>query len=165
MTDQTPPPSDPTAAPAAPAVPPAPAYAAPPAPAYAAPAPAYGAPAGGGPVGQIRSTGMSMLLFIVTFSIYGYVWYFKTGEERKQYSGNGLGGGLSLLIGFFVSPVMLFLVPAEIGNLQAQYGQQKTVSGPTGFWVLIPLVGSIIWFVKVNGALNEFWKSQGATAA
>jgi hypothetical protein len=161
MTDQTPPPAfDPAATPPAPAETPAPPYAAPPA------VPAYGgAPAvGGGPVGKIRGTGVSILLAIVTLGIYELVWYYKTAEERKQYSGNGLGGGISLLIAFVVSPVMLFLAPAEIGNLQAQYGQPKTVSGPTGFWVLIPLVGAIVWFVKVNGAINDFWKSQGVTA-
>jgi hypothetical protein len=139
-------------------MPAAPAYAAPPAPAYAAPA-----AGGGGPLGQIRSTGMSIVFAIITLGIYELVWFYKTANERKLYSGDGLGGGLSLLIAFVVSPVMLFLAPAEIGTLQAKYGQPKTVSGPTGFWVLIPLVGSIIWFVKVNGAINDFWRSQGAT--
>jgi hypothetical protein len=60
---------------------------------------------------------------------------------------------------------MVFLMPAEIGNLQARYGQQKTISGVTGLWVLLPIAGSIVWFVKVNGAINEFWKSQGVQAA
>jgi hypothetical protein len=34
----------------------------------------------------------------------------------------------------------------------------------TGLWyfpgVLI-LVGPIVWFVKTNGALNDYWRSQG----
>jgi hypothetical protein len=27
---------------------------------------------------------------------------------------------------------------------------------------LLPLIGSIIWFVKTNGALNAYWRSVGA---
>jgi hypothetical protein len=36
---------------------------------------------------------------------------------------------------------------------------EKPVSGVTGFWNLIPLVGFIIWVVKVQGALNRRWES------
>ncbi len=129
-------------------------------------APAYGTPAplGAGPVGKIRGTGVSILLAIVTLGIYQLVWWFKTANERKLYSGNGLGGGVTLLIAILLAPVMIFLGAAEVGNLQAQYGQPKTVSGVTGLWILLPLVGGIVWFVKVNGAINEFWKSQGVAA-
>jgi hypothetical protein len=38
------------------------------------------------------------------------------------------------------------------------------VSGVTGFWMLLPLIGFIIWVVKVQGALNRFWESKGAAA-
>jgi len=41
-------------------------------------------------------------------------------------------------------------------------GQAKPVSGMTGFWNLIPLVGFIIWIVKVQGALNGSWEAAGA---
>jgi hypothetical protein len=37
-------------------------------------------------------------------------------------------------------------------------GHEKPVSGATGFWNLIPLVGFIIWTVKVQGALNRVWE-------
>ena len=33
----------------------------------------------------------------------------------------------------------------------------------TGFWLLLPLIGSIVWFVKVQGRLNDYWRSLGAT--
>ncbi len=35
----------------------------------------------------------------------------------------------------------LFLLPAEIGNMYAEEGLEKPVTGVTGFWFLIPLVG------------------------
>jgi hypothetical protein len=161
MTEQPPQASDPQSAT------PPPAYSAPPPPPPtpnpygSAPPQAYG---GAGPVGQIRGTGMSILLAIVTLGIYELVWVYKTSDERKRFSGDGLGGGLSLLLFFFVAPVMVFLMAAEIGNLQEKYGQPKTVSGVTGLWILLPLAGGIVWFVKVNGAINDFWKSQGVTA-
>jgi hypothetical protein len=37
------------------------------------------------------------------------------------------------------------------------------VSGLTGFWNLLPIIGSIVWLVKTQHALNDFWVSQGAT--
>ncbi len=44
-------------------------------------------------------------------------------------------------------------------------GQAKPVSGATGLWYFpacFILIGPIVWFVKTNGALNEYWRSQGA---
>ncbi|MEJ7628811.1 MAG: hypothetical protein WKF54_04395 [Nocardioidaceae bacterium] len=38
----------------------------------------------------------------------------------------------------------------------------------TGLWVIpgiLIIVGPIIWFVKVNGALNDYWRSLGASRA
>ena len=29
----------------------------------------------------------------------------------------------------------------------------------TGFWVLLPLVGGLVWLFKVQGRLNEYWAS------
>lgn len=46
--------------------------------------------------------------------------------------------------------------PALTGNV----GQPR---GP-GITLLLPLVGSIIWFWKCQTALNDFWVSKGATA-
>ncbi len=43
---------------------------------------------------------------------------------------------------------------------------RSPVSGVTGLWALLLgwffFVGLIVWFVKVNGALNAYWRSQGA---
>jgi membrane protease YdiL (CAAX protease family) len=121
-------------------------------------------PVAAGPIGQIRSTGTCILLMIVTLGIYSLVYYFKTHEEMKQHSGQGLGGAVALILGLFVSIVLVFTFPGEVGKLRQSRGQEPKVSAMTGFWVLLPLIGSIVWFVKTNGALNEYWESQGATA-
>jgi hypothetical protein len=39
------------------------------------------------------------------------------------------------------------------------------MTGWTGLWVLLPLVGWFVWVVKVQGALNRYWQSHEATSA
>lgn len=120
-----------------------------------------------GPVGQVRSTGTCILLTIVTLGIYTWVWYFKTHEEMKRHTGEGLGGGVALILAIFISIVMPFLTPNEVGRLYERRGQQPPVTAVTGLWFLLLgwffLVGAIVWFVKVNGALNDYWRSVGAS--
>jgi uncharacterized protein DUF4234 len=129
-------------------------------------APLYGP--GDGPIGTVRSTGTCVLLTIVTLGFYTWYWYYKTHDEMKQHTGNGLGGGVALLLAIFISIVMPFLSSNEVGGLYERKGQPKPVSAATGLWFLLLgwffFVGAIVWFVKTNGALNEYWKSQGATA-
>ncbi|RNL65352.1 DUF4234 domain-containing protein [Nocardioides marmoriginsengisoli] len=177
MTDQTPPPIDPPSDPTAPQppppaygapapgqVPPPPPYGAVPVNPYGAPPVAYGAP-GYGQIGKVRSTGTSILLFIVTLGIYGYVWWWKTHDEMKNHTGQGLGGPIAFIIAFLISPVAAFLTSDEVGKLYERRGQAKPVSAITGLWYfpgMLLLVLPIVWFVKTNGALNDYWKSLGA---
>jgi hypothetical protein len=124
-----------------------------------APPPAMGP----GPVGQIRNTGTCFLLAIVTLFIYTFVWYYKTHEEMKNHSGQGLGGVVALILALFVGIAMPFLTAHEVGKMYERAGRQAPVSAITGLWTLIPLLGAIIWFVKTNGALNSYWESLGAS--
>jgi hypothetical protein len=129
------------------------------APAYAQ----YARPTG--PIGQVRSTGLMILLFFVTFGIWSLVYYYQTHEEMKRHSGEGIGGVLALVLGFFVGFASPFLLSSEVGGLYERAGRPKPVSGATGLWVypgFLILVGPFVWFVKTNGALNEYWRSVGA---
>ena len=121
-----------------------------------------------GPLGTVRGTGACVLLTIVTLGFYTWYWFYKTHDEMKQHSGNGLGGGIALLLTIFVGIVMPFLNSNEVGGLYERKGQPKPVSAITGLWYVLLawlfLIGPIVWFVKTNGALNEYWKSQGAVA-
>ena len=110
-----------------------------------------------GAIGKQRSTGTAILLAIVTLGIYALVWVYATSKEMKEHSGTGLGGGIALLIYVFVAPATFFLTANEVGGLYIRQGQPKPVSAMTGFWLLLPLLGPIVWFVKVNGALNAYW--------
>jgi hypothetical protein len=120
--------------------------------------------AAAGPVGKPRGIAFVIIISIITFGIYFLYWLYKTGEETKRYSGDGLGGVLWLVIGLLIGIVMWFVAPSEVGKLYSREGQHQPVSGVTGFWMLLPLIGFIIWVVKVQGALNRFWESKGAAA-
>jgi hypothetical protein len=116
-----------------------------------------------GPVGNTRSIGLSILWAILTLTIYTYVWTYKTHEEIKRYSGNGVGGVIGFVIYFLLAPVTYFLVPSEVRYMYEDLdGEKSPVRGLTGLWILLPLIGQIVWFVKVQGALNRYWQSKGA---
>jgi len=114
-------------------------------------------------LGKPRGIGVSILLAIVTLGIYTWVWTFKTYSEIKNHSGIGVGGGVGLLIQIIISPVTYFLLPSTVGQMVSASGQPSRVKGTTGFWILLPLIGSIVWFVKVQGQLNDYWRARGAT--
>jgi hypothetical protein len=140
----------------------------PPPPQGGVPAPAYGYPPavpGSAPVGKVRETGVCILLMIVTFGIYSLFWYFAVHDEMKRHKGTGLGGGIALLIAFFVGIAMPYLTSQEVGEMYERRGQHPPVTWVTGLWNfpgIFILVGPIVWFVKTNGALNAYWRSLGA---
>lgn len=119
-----------------------------------------------GPVGNTRSIGLSILWAILTLGIYTFVWVYRTQDEVKRYSGNGIGGVLGLVVYFLISPVTWFVVPSEVRYLYEDLdGGSSPVRGVTGLWMLLPIVGVFIWFFKVQGALNRYWESKGAAPA
>lgn len=123
---------------------------------------APGYPAMPGPLGTPRGIGACIGLAIVTLGIYTFVWTWKTHEEIKRHSGIGVGGPVGFLIYFVISPVTYFLLASEVRQMLARSGRPSRVQGLTGLWILLPLVGPIVWFVKVQGQLNEYWRSLGA---
>lgn len=135
------------------------------APVTAAPQAPYAA--GPAPLGKIRGTGACVGLTIVTLGFYTLYWYYKTSQEMKEHSGEGVGGGIALILALFVGFVMPFISSHETGKLYERRGQQAPVSAATGLWFILLgwffLVGCLVWFVKTNGALNDYWRSQGQT--
>ena len=116
-----------------------------------------------GPLGGPRSIGLWILLSIVTLGIANYVWVWRTQEEVKRRCGEGVGGWLGLVIYFVIAPVTFFLIPNEVQKLYRSEGDESPVGTLMGLWFLLPIIGWIIWFVKVQGALNGFWEARGAT--
>jgi hypothetical protein len=122
-----------------------------------------------GPLGNTRSIPLSILWAILTIGIYTFIWVYRTQEEMKKYSGNGVGGVIGLVIWIVIGIVTYFVVPSEVRYLHEDLdGGEKgsaPVRGITGLWVLLPIVGPFIWFFKVQGALNRYWESKGAPPA
>ena len=117
---------------------------------------------GWGPVGKVRSPWAVIGLSLITLGIYFLYWTYQVFREMKEHTYQGIGGPIGLLIGILIGIVNSFLIPAEIGTMYARAGQPKPVSGVTGFWTFIPLVGFIIWIIKVQGALNRRWETASA---
>jgi hypothetical protein len=118
-----------------------------------------------GPIGQIRPTGMIMLLFFVTLGIWGFIYYYNAQEEMKRHSGEGIGGVLALVIAIIFGLISPFILSHEVGQLYSRRGQEPPVTALTGLWFfpgIFILVGPFIWFVQTNRALNEYWQSVGA---
>ena len=88
-----------------------------------------------GPLGQPRGIGFGILLFIVTLGFYSWYWAFKTHEEIRQHSGEGLGGVLGLVVWILISPVSAFVIPSEIGKMYEKDGREAPVTGWTGLWL------------------------------
>jgi drug/metabolite transporter superfamily protein YnfA len=121
-----------------------------------------------GPLGQPRGIGFGILLFIVTLTIYGWYWAFKTHEEMKEHTGDGLGGVLGIVIWILINPVSAFVIPSEVGKMYARRGGIQPLSGWTGLWLYpfgVFIIPAIVWFVKVQGSLNRYWESAGMASA
>jgi hypothetical protein len=124
----------------------------------ATPPPPPAAASGWGPKGKVREPVAVIIFSIITLGIYFLVWSYKVFKENKDFSGAGVGGGIGLLLAILLGIVNWFLLPAEIGTIYERTGREKPVSGVTGFWNLIPLIGWIIWIVKVQGAMNRLYE-------
>lgn len=124
-----------------------------------------------GALGSPRGIGFGILLFIVTIGFYSWYWVFKTQEEIKQHSGEGVGGVIGLVVWILLSAVSAFVIPSEVGKMYTKDGQEPPITGWTGLWLFpgaILIIPAIVWFVKVQAAPNRYWaektRFEGAAA-
>ena len=130
------------------------------------PPPAQPAPeAGRGLIGKPRSVGLTILVTIVTFGVWAWIWSYLNGEELKNYRRDGLGGIVYLLFTFFIFPATMFLMANEVEKLYLDAGEQPPITTLWGLWFLLPLIGNIIWYVRIQKAINEFWQARGGTTS
>ena len=117
-----------------------------------------------GPLGQPRSLGLVILLTIITLGIWVLVWSYQNGDEIKRYANTGIGGVGYLLITLFISPVTMFLMAGEVEQLYRREGKQPPITTIWGLWFLLSIIGNIIWFVRIQKSINDYWTSHGAAA-
>jgi hypothetical protein len=117
-----------------------------------------------GPIGKPRNVLVCIMVFVVTLSLYGLYWVWCAHQEIRRRAATGVGDWLGLVINLVVPFVTLILVPHEAKQMYEREGERSPVSAWTGVWNPIPLVGSIIWLAKVQGALNRFWETRDAEA-
>jgi hypothetical protein len=132
-------------------------------PTPAQPPPPSSVPRPTGPIGQPRSPGLVIVLSIVTLGIYGLYWDYKTFQELKDHNGEGLGGVVGLILCWLI--VGYFLLSAEIAKTYENDGKPAPFGPVIGLWLFLPLIGFIIYILKVQVALNEYWVSKGASPA
>ncbi|MFN3258838.1 MAG: DUF4234 domain-containing protein [Ilumatobacter sp.] len=116
-----------------------------------------------GPVGKRRSIGLVILLSIVTFGIWIIVWSYQNGDEIKRFSGNGIGGIGYLFITLLLSPITMFLLAGEVEQMYRKEGKEPPITTIWGLWFLLPVIGNIIWYVRIQNAINDHWTAHGQT--
>jgi hypothetical protein len=112
--------------------------------------------------GPFYSTGLVILLTIVTLGVWGAIWTYRTSEDLKRYNGDGLGGVIGVVLYLLIQPVLMFTIPNEIKGMYERDGRQSPVTALWGLWFLLPLIGNLVWYVRVQRSLNDFWASKGA---
>jgi hypothetical protein len=66
-----------------------------------------------------------------------------------------------LFIWILITPVSGFVIPSEVGKMYRNGGRETPMTGWTGLWLFpgaILIIPAIVWFVKVQGALNRHWE-------
>jgi hypothetical protein len=120
----------------------------------------YGA-GGGGPIGRRENLWLQLLFALLTCGLYGIYWAYKSHEEIKVHTGEGVGGVVGALIYTFAGFVTLFLLPIEIQKMYERDGKASPVSAVSALWVLLLVIP---WYVVCQRALNDYWESKGAPA-
>jgi hypothetical protein len=116
-----------------------------------------------GPLGKRRSPGLVVLLALVTCGIWSLVWSFQTGDEVKQHTREGLGGVVYLIITLLFAPITMFLLAGEVENMYRREGKEPPITTIWGLWFLLPIIGNLIWYLRIQRALNDYWTDHGQT--
>lgn len=107
-------------------------------------------------------TGVVILLTIVTFGVWSLVWTYRTCEDLRRYNGVGLGGVVGVIVQILLAVVLMFTIPNEIEGMYRRDGRVPPVSAMWGLWFLLPVVGNLVWYVRVQRSLDDFWRAKGA---
>jgi len=120
--------------------------------------------------GVRRSAGLVILLSIVTCGIWTFVWSYQNGDELKRWSGQGLGGVFylllmlsQLLVPLVGGVITMFLLAGEVEQRFREDGREPPITAIWGLWFLLPIIGNIIWYLRIQRSINEYWTAHGQT--
>jgi len=102
---------------------------------------------------------------IVTFGFWTWLWSYWNGEELQKYRRDGVGGVAFLLFTIIIYPVTFFLMAGEVERMYTDAGEEPRITMMWGFWFLLPLIGNIIWYVRIQNAINEYWQARGGSTS
>lgn len=111
------------------------------------------------PVGKARNPWAVVGLSVITLGIYRIYWEYRSLKDLKDFTGEGIGPTWGLVLAILIPIVNSFVLPSEIGRIERGENKQDSLSGLTGFWVIVPFVGWIIWTVMVQNSLNQVWRT------
>ena len=121
------------------------------------------APPASRPLGKRRSPGLVILLTIVTCGVWAVVWAYQNGDELQRFSGKGAGGVIHLVVTILLSPVTMFLLAGEVEQLYRDDGQEPPITTIWGLWFLLPIIGNLVWYLRIQDAINGYWTAHGQT--
>lgn len=113
-----------------------------------------------GPDGKVRELWKVIVLWLVTLGIYGIYWVYRQHKEIKDYAGFGVGGWIAVIFYILFAPIIWFLLPSEVGQLHREAEAPDSMTGWTGLWLLLPIVGWFVWIIKIQGSMNRFWAAR-----
>jgi hypothetical protein len=138
-----------------------------------APAPAHGAaPALSGYNMKRRNPfGVWLGLPIITFGIYGLVWYYKVHNELANYDrripNQATGALLSLFFGVFtlyIWPIMTWVkLAGHISQAQRAAGLQPSCSGGMGFLLGLFGFGTLYYQFELNKVIDRYGDAREGT--
>ena len=118
-----------------------------------------------GPIGKPRSIALVILLTIVTFGVWTIIWSYQNGAELKDHARTGLGGVGYLLITLFIAPVTMFLMASEVEQLYRRDAKEPPITAIWGLWFLLPIIGNLIWYVRIQKSINDYWTAHGSAVS
>jgi hypothetical protein len=111
-------------------------------------------------LGQPRGVAFVIVLSIITFGIYHFYWVYKNFDEMQRHTRQGIGGVLALVIAIVLGIVIWFVMPSEVGRMYRDDGRAGPMTGWTGLWLFLPIVGWFVWTIRIQRALNRYWESK-----
>ena len=115
--------------------------------------------------GAYYSTGLSILLTFVTCGIWAVLLGVPHERGPHALQRRRARRRAVIALNFVCAVVLMFTIPNEIEKMYQRDGRQSPVTTLWGLWFLLPIIGNIIWYVRVQRALNDFWLSKGSRPA